>query len=297
MTTSNSEIARTRTGGFPIGFRRGWSDWQKDLPGAIAWAKENKIGVIDLGADAEETLPVLTKNGLKAGSIDLQNWQGLLSPEKKTRDEAVEKNSAYIKACAAFGPMNYFTVMLPEKPELKRSENFGYMVESFTKLAPVLEANQAKIVIEGWPGNGALCCTPEGYGAFFKECPSPAMGVNYDPSHLVRMGIDPLRFLREFVGRVYHVHGKDTELLEEALYLYGNTQEPTFGKGHGFGSAIWRYTIPGHGAVNWVEVFRILAANGYTGAASIELEDENFNGTTEGEKAGILHGRNFLQGC
>jgi sugar phosphate isomerase/epimerase len=297
MSKSNSEIARTRTGGFPIGFRRGWSDWQKDLPGAVAWAKENNIGIIDLGNDAEESAPVLIKNGIKPGSIDLKDWQALISPDKKVRDAAVEKNSAYIKACAAFGPMNYFLVMLPEKPELKRDENFCYMVESYRKLAPVLEANQAKIVIEGWPGNGALCCTPEGYGAFFKECPSPAMGVNYDPSHLVRMGIDPLRFLREFASRVHHVHGKDTELFSEALYLYGSEQPPTFGKGHGFGSTYWRYTIPGHGSVNWVEVFRILASAGYKGAVSIELEDENFNGSTEGEKAGILHGKNFLQGC
>jgi hypothetical protein len=30
---------------------------------------------------------------------------------------------------------------------------------------------------------------------------------------------------------------------------------------------------------------------------SIELEDENFNGTEDGEKAGILHGARFLTGC
>jgi len=293
----NSEFARTRTGGFPIGFRRMWFDWHKDLPGLVAWANENQIGVIDLGGDADQTAPVLLKNGLKPGSIDLKSWQGLISPDKKTRDQAVEQNISHIKTCAAFGPMNYFTVMLPEKPELKRAENFGYMVESYGKLAPVLEANQARIVIEGWPGPGALCCTPEGYGEFFKQCPSPAMGVNFDPSHLLRMGIDPIRFLREFVGRVYHVQGKDTELLNDGLYLYGNTQEPTFGKGHGYGSVHWRYTIPGHGAVNWLEVFRILADNGYKGAISVELEDENFNGSLEGEKAGILHGKNFLQGC
>jgi sugar phosphate isomerase/epimerase len=123
------------------------------------------------------------------------------------------------------------------------------------------------------------------------------MGVNYDPSHLLRMGIDPLRFLREFASRVYHVHGKDTELIEEGLYRYGNFQEPTFGKPHGFGAVNWRYTIPGHGAVRWVEIFRILAEAGYQGAVSIELEDENFCGTTEGEKAGILHARDFLQSC
>lgn len=76
---------------------------------------------------------------------------------------------------------------LPEDLGLPRAENFGYMVDSFSDLAPVMEQHQARLVIEGWPshfpwsGPGALCCTPEGYRAFFEQCPSPAMGVNYDP--------------------------------------------------------------------------------------------------------------------
>ena len=296
-TIPDSPVARTRTGNFPIGFRRLWFDWHKDLNALLSWARENQFGAIDLGMDADQTAGPALKTGLQPGSVDLAVWQKMISPDKGVRDEAVAKNSAYIKACAAFGPMNHFLVMLPEKPELPRKENFSYMVESFRKLAPVLEAHQARIVIEGWPGPGALCCTPEGYEAFFKECPSSSMGVNYDPSHLLRMGIDPLRFLREFAGRVYHVNGKDTELLDEGLYRYGNTQESTFGKPHGFGGMNWRYTIPGHGAVRWVEIFRILADAGYKGAVSIELEDENFMAGPGAQKAGILHARDFLQSC
>ena len=188
----------------------------------LAWATRKQASALSiLVGDGDQAAAVAVKNGVRVGSVDLLKWQEMISPDKAVRKDAVEKNSAYIKACAVSGPMNHFLVMLPEKPELKRSENFGYMVESFRRLAPVLEAHQAKIVIEGWPGPGALCCTPESYGAFFKECPSKAMGVNYDPSHLLRMGIDPLRFLREFASRVHHVHGKDTELIDEGLYLYG----------------------------------------------------------------------------
>jgi sugar phosphate isomerase/epimerase len=294
---SKSHVAKTRTGGFPIGFRRMWFEWHKDLKALLTWAREQRFGAIDLGSDGDHAAALAVERGLRLGSVDLLEWGKMISPDKSVRDEAVTKNSAYIKACAAFGPMNHFLVMLPEKPELSRSENFGFMVDSFRRLTPVLEAHQAKIVIEGWPGHGALCCTPEGYETFFKECPSKSMGVNYDPSHLLRMGIDPLRFLREFADRVYHVHGKDTELIEEGLYRYGNFQEPTFGKPHGFGAMNWRYTIPGHGAVRWVEIFRILAEAGYKGVVSIELEDENFCGTAEGENNGLLHARDFLEGC
>jgi sugar phosphate isomerase/epimerase len=187
--------------------------------------------------------------------------------------------------------------MLPENKDLPRAENFGYMVESFSELAPVLEASQARIAIEGYPGPGALCCTPETYRAFFKEIPSPAMGVTYDPSHLIRMGIDPLRFLREFVQRVYHVHGKDTELLDENRYEYGHEQPPTFVKTIPFGSIAWRYAIPGHGVTRWGEVMRILVENGYQGCVSIELEDANFNGPADEEQFGTLQAARFLEGC
>jgi sugar phosphate isomerase/epimerase len=291
------DIARTRTGNFPIGFRRMWFDWHKDLAGMIAWARENRFGVVDVGADAAETVPHLLQAGLRPGSIDLPDWRGLITPEADVRRQAVEKAVACIQACAAFGPTNYFTVMLPKQPELPRAENFGYMVESYRQLVPALEAAQGKIVIEGWPGPGALCCTPETYGAFFRECASPVFGINYDPSHLLRMGIDPLRFVREFAARVFHVHGKDTELFPEALYLYGSEQPPTFGKVHGFGAMQWRYTIPGHGVAPWAGIFAVLAQGGYAGAVSIELEDENFVGSPEKEKAGLLHGRNFLLGA
>jgi sugar phosphate isomerase/epimerase len=295
--TISQPITVTRTGSFPIGFRRGGGEWQKDLPTLLAWASEHGFGAIDLGRDGDQTAATVTKAGLKIGSVDLVEWAGMISPDAAVRQKALAQNTAYIEACAAAGAMNHFVVMLPEKPELPRAENFGYMVESFRRLAPVLEANQARIVIEGWPGPGALCCTPEGYGAFFRDCPSPAMGVNYDPSHLVRMGIDPLRFLKEFVDRVYHVHGKDTVLLPEDLYLYGNAQEATFAEKHGWGGMHWRYTIPGHGCSPWGEITRTLADHGYKGVISIELEDVDFCLTPEGEKAGLLHSRNFLQGC
>ncbi len=92
------------------------------------------------------------------------------------------------------------------------------------------------------------------------------------------------------------MHGKDTELSSEGTYEYGHEQPPTFGKAPAFGGMSWRYTIPGQGQVRWVEVMRTLRDAGYQGMVSIELEDANFNGTTEGEKLGILHGARFLEG-
>jgi len=288
---------KTRTGHFPIGFRYGGGAWQKDLDSLTAWAKQNGLEAIDLGKDGDRLARKAIDAGLRVGTVDLLEVNAMMSPDRGRRKDAIARNAAYVRACGAYGPIDYFLVMTPEQPDLPRPENFRYMIESFGELAAVLEENKARLAIEGWPGPGALCCTPEGYRALFKELPTQAVGINYDPSHLIRMDIDHLRFLREFADRVWHVHGKDTELLTENLYEYGNEQPPTFAKRIAFGSLHWRYTIPGHGCARWIEVFRILEASRFAGSVCIELEDANFNGSEEGERLGILKGAQFLTSC
>ena len=285
-------MSRTRTGQFGIGFRRG-GGWQKDLAATIEWAKANDFECIDVGG--VEAVRQVAESGLEVGSADLPGWQGLISPDKARRDEAAAEAAQYVRDCKGLA-RNFFVVMLPEKPELPRKESFGYMVEGFGQLTDVLAECDGRIVIEGWPGPGALCCTPETVRAFFKEVDSPTMGLNYDPSHLIRMGIDPLRFLEEFAGRVGHLHGKDTEILAERQYELGIEQPATFAEGIFCGGNHWRYCIPGHGQMRWTKAFQMLVEAGYDGTISIELEDANFQGTEEAEKLGLVLGRRNLEG-
>lgn len=290
-------MLQTRTGGYPIGFRRGGGAWQQDLDALLDWAQSRGLGVIDLTRNAAEEAPLAIARGFRIGSLDLPDPKGMIAADPGRRAEAIARNREHVQACGVHGPMNHFLAMIPEDPSLPRRENFGYMVDSFGALIPALEEQGARIVIEGWPGPGALCCTPESLRACFRALPSPAMGINFDPSHLIRMGIDPLRFLREFVDRVYHVHGKDTELLSENLYTFGREQPATFAEPIPYGGYAWRYTIPGHGVFRWTAGLRILEANGYEGCVSIELEDANFYREPAAEQAGILHGAQFLSGC
>jgi sugar phosphate isomerase/epimerase len=287
-------MLHTRTGSFPIGFRRGWSAWQQDLNGLIGWAKENQFGVIDLGGDADVSGAAVAEAGLRIGSADLKNWSGFISADESDLATALSENLSYIPAAVKHGATNFFTVMLPKDASKPRAENFALMVTGLKELAKILEANNAKLVIEGWPGAGALCCTPETYRAAIEQVGSSSIGINYDPSHLIRLGVDPIRFLREFKDFVYHVHGKDTEVYSELVYELGLEQPAAFAKGHDFGSPLWRYTIPGHGQMRWTTAFEILAENGYKGAVSIELEDENFNGSEAGEKHGLIASGSFL---
>lgn len=285
---------KTATGSFGIGVRRGWSEWMKDLDGLLPWLVQNGLECLDVGAEPAATLKKVREAGLQIGSVDLPAWKEMISADAAKRTKAVSIQSEFIEETfAAIGPANYFVVMLPEDDKRSRADNFRDMVESYGQVAPVLEKTQSKIVIEGWPGPGALCCTPETLRALFKEVPA-AVGINFDPSHLLRMGIDPGRFLEEFADRVYHAHAKDTLHYPELQYDLGTEQPATFAKGHGFGSARWRYTIPGDGVANWTALLAQLKAAGYRGFFSVELEDENYNGTMEGEQKGILASATFL---
>jgi sugar phosphate isomerase/epimerase len=151
--------------------------------------------------------------------------------------------------------------------------------------------------LEGWPGPApsypTLGYTPEVLRAMFRAVPSAALGVNYDPSHLVRLGIDYRRVLDEFKDRIYHVHGKDTALLPEAQYLYGH-QPPVLDQPPSFGGGAWRYCVPGDGLVDWGQVAFALYQVGYAGCVSIELEDARFWGTLEKEQAGIARAYRHL---
>ncbi len=290
-------MSKTRTGGYAIGIRRLNSDWQTDIWDVVQWAKVNDFDAVDLRNGGDNDVHTVAGAGLRVGSIDLADWQGMICSDNGRRAEAIERNRDHTRNCADIGSVNHFVVMLPEDPGLPRHDNFRYMIDSYGELATVLMKSGACVVIEGWPGPGALCSTPEGYRSLFRECPSATIGINYDPSHLLRMGIDPLRFLDEFGDRMFHTHGKDTELLPEGTYEYGNYQDPTFGKPVAYGGMHWRYTIPGHGQMRWVEAFRMLESHNYNGCVSIELEDCNFNGAADTEKDGFIRARQYLEGC
>lgn len=287
----------TRTGNFPIGFRRG-GGWQNDLGALAKWAKENEFDAIDLGRVTAEDVQILKDNGLQLGSVDL-NTSGLLDNDSGKREEAIARAIEDVKAATALGAKAFFLVIIPDA-SLKRTEAYDRAVETYAPITAALSDAGASLAIEGWPGGSphlpALCCTPETCRRFIEDLDGKGVGLNYDPSHLIRLGVDHIRFLKEFAPYVRHVHGKDTELLPEAAYEYGIYQPAVFGTPHGWGEQVWRYTIPGHGFARWTEIMGILQANRFEGIVSIELEDENFNGTEEGEKAGFLYSRDYLRG-
>ncbi|HTW93233.1 MAG TPA: sugar phosphate isomerase/epimerase family protein [Tepidisphaeraceae bacterium] len=295
-------MASTLTGSFPIGFRRLGSPWQSDLSALITFGVESGFEFIDVGDESIESLGKIRAAGLKVGTVDLpQPWAALASPDGAKRRDAAAMMAEKIAAAGQVGARMFFVVVFPEDESRSRRENLHFAADGYGQLCQAIAPLGAKIVIEGYPGRGpgyqALACTPEGYRALFDAVGSDVLGVNFDPSHLIRMGIDPLRFLNEFAARVYHVHAKDTLIIEEGLYRFGNLQPATLAAPHKWGGYHWRYTIPGHGHAPWRKLLERLQSSGFKDCVSVELEDEDFNGAEATERRGLLESLNFLKGC
>jgi len=94
-------------------------------------------------------------------------------------------------------------------------------------------------------------------------------GFNFDPSHLVWQGIDPVVFIKRFGSRIYHAHAKDAELVRENLAVSGVLSTGSWMRaGRGF-----RFRVVGWGDVEWKRVMTAMLEVGYDYVLSYEHED------------------------
>ncbi|WP_145020297.1 sugar phosphate isomerase/epimerase [Paenibacillus sp. Y412MC10] len=261
------------------------------------WAAEAGLDILDVPQLTPEVKQACEEAGVGIGSVDAQQTAKLLSRDDSVREAAVTSVKQQMDGISELGGSVMFMCLVPEDHTLPRREGFAIWKDTFPELVRHAEEKGVYMAIEGWPGPApyypTLGCTPEMWRAMFEAIPSRHFGLNYDPSHLVRLGIDYLRALCEFGDRVVHCHGKDTEILHDELYECG-VIPATFGEKYGFSEGSWRYTIPGHGEVEWSKVAVRLDRLGYQGAVSIELEDHRFWGSIEAERQGIVKAAEHL---
>ncbi|HZB72457.1 MAG TPA: sugar phosphate isomerase/epimerase [Acidimicrobiales bacterium] len=140
-------------------------------------------------------------------------------------------------------------------------------------------------VMEGWhpdgyPGN--LAYSPELWEWMF----SLGLYLNYDPSHLVWIGVDPVAAVRPYLDRIPHAQAKDVELFPAKRDRYG-----FFGKAaerdDPWDVGWWRYRVPGLGQVDWVRLIDAMYEGGFDGVLSVEHEDPVWGGTEERVEAGL----------
>lgn len=145
-----------------------------------------------------------------------------------------------------------------------------------------------KIALELHPG---FCVYNTASLLRLREAAGPAIGANFDPSHLIWQGMDVCAVIRE-LGRndaIFHFHAKDTKIDKWNTAMngvldtghYGNELERSW---------IFRTVGYGHGEEYWRDIVSELRKVGYDYALSIEHEDGLMS-----SKEGLLKAVNFLK--
>ena len=101
----------------------------------------------------------------------------------------------------------------------------------------------------------------------------PAIGANFDPSHLFWQGIDPIEGIRFLGGEaIHHFHAKDTK-----VDAYNTAKNGVLDNKH-YSDVLhrsWSFRTIGYGHDQqvWKDIISTLRVVGYDGVISIEHED------------------------
>jgi sugar phosphate isomerase/epimerase len=163
----------------------------------------------------------------------------------------------------------------------------------WSELAKRAEAAGVKIAWENCAMGGTwdhplvnMAHSPAAWEMMFDAVPSPAVGLEWEPAHQLHSLVDPLPQLRQWVGKIHHLHGKDANVDWPTIKHFGL---------HG-GKHIIRDRSPGFGDTNWTDIIAILRLNKWTGAIDIEgWHDPVYRDDLE--TTGQVFSLNYLKQC
>ena len=152
----------------------------------------------------------------------------------------------------------------------------------------ILEWQWAEKVIPYWQKTGEFC-KAHGVKVAFEMHPGfcvynpetllklraavgDVIGANFDPSHLIWQGMDPVAAIRELKGAIYHVHAKDTKIDKYNTAKNGVLDTKHYGKEL---ERAWVFRTVGYGNNEsyWRDLVSNLRLCGYDKVLSIEHED------------------------
>ncbi len=118
------------------------------------------------------------------------------------------------------------------------------------------------------------------------------LGANFDPSHLLWQGIDPVYAIRKLKDAIYHFHAKDTKIDELNTKTNGVLDTKHYGDEI---NRSWIFRTVGYGNDYqlWKDMISNLRMVGYDGAISIEHEDSLMT-SMEGLKKAVAFLKNVI---
>ena len=126
-----------------------------------------------------------------------------------------------------------------------------------------------KIALEMHPG---FCVYNPETLLRLREAVGDTIGANFDPSHLIWQGMDPVAAIRALEGAIYHVHAKDTKIDTYNTAKFGVLDTKHYGD-EIHRSWVFRTVGYGNGLQYWRDLISNLRLVGYDKVMSIEHED------------------------
>lgn len=121
----------------------------------------------------------------------------------------------------------------------------------------------AGVMMSVEPHPGRYLANTDGALRLLEHIDSPAMGINFDPSHTFPIGDFPNLSVYRLNRKIIHVHASDNDAVTNVH---------------------WR---PGMGKIDWRAMFVALKEVGYDGVVSIELEDVPGVSRGKGDAPGV----------
>ncbi len=193
------------------------------------------------------------------------------------------------------GSVPVVNTFLGRNQYLNLADNLRLVVQHWPALVREAETCDVKIGIENcpmwftddeWPGGRNLMTTPAIWDQVFDRLPSRALGLNYDPSHLIWQQMDEVKPIYTYADRLHHIHLKDAKLYRDRLDRVGIMANPL---------AYHSPKLPGLGDVRWGAFFAALTDVRYRGPVCIEVEDKAYEGSAADVQTAILTARNYLR--
>ncbi|HHY49835.1 MAG TPA: sugar phosphate isomerase/epimerase [Alphaproteobacteria bacterium] len=264
--------------------------WPRTGGDTRRYAGTSHIDVTDMSA-ARDAAAMLRARGVAISALGY--YPNPLHPDAAHREAVIGHLRQVITAAAAMG-VGLVNTFCGGNRERTLDENWDEARKVWPAIIAHARDSGVRLAFENcpmifsrdeWPGGHNIAYSPRIWRRILEEWQG-AVGMNFDPSHLVWQMIDQARFIREFGPHMLHVHAKDLMIDRDGLYENGIMSA-------GIGWQVPR--MPGLGEVDWSAFFSGLYRVGYDGPVIIEHEDRRFEGTDEKVKRGFLLARDVLR--
>ena len=246
----------------------------------------------------EDILKLTGENNIEIAS--LAYYDNCLHPDTSIRENNVKHLYNVIETAGKLG-VKFVGAFAGRNLDLSFEENFTEFEKIFPNRVKYAADRNVNLLIEycsmpGWHREGwgaTISYSPELWDRMFEIIPDENFGLNFDPSHLIWLGVDYIKALIDYKERVLYFHAKDTKIFEEKRSYYsifGRQLERENEWDYGW----WQHKIPGKGSVDWQKIYQTLREIGYDGYVSIEHEDLNYSENDEAIKLGLMKGKAFL---